>query len=237
MDDTVNLKPNKIDVSVSIGKSATALIPFLGGAIGEIIGNIIPNQRIDRITRFLESLDKKISELEKENLKSKITSPPYVDIMEDAFQQASRALTDERIEYISSLMKNGLTSKEVETIEFKKILWLLGELNDAEVIILKAYDHLRGDDDPFHEKHKNLIYGPQAYIGSTQKEVDKYSLHQTYRRHLESLGLLRPNFKRPRKGEFPEFDEKTGMIKANGYTLTNLGSILLRYIDLKANEE
>lgn len=235
MNRSENLDSNKIDVVVSVSKGTASLIPFLGGAIGEVIGNIIPNQRIDRITRFLESLDEKISEVEREQFKSKLKSPEFVDILEDAFQQAVRALTEERTEYISTLIKQGLTNEQLEMIEVKKILWMLGELNDAEIIILKAYDHFTGNDEEFHKKHEDIIIGPRAYLGSSQNEVDKYSVHQTYRKHLEDMGLLTPNFKKPRKGEFPEFDEKTGMMKASGYRLTNLGSILLRNIGLSEN--
>jgi hypothetical protein len=33
------------------------------------------------------------------------------------------------------------------------------------------------------------------------------------------------------KGELPDFDERTGRIKANGYKVTALGKLLLRLID------
>ena len=227
-----NLNTGKIDIAVSVSKGVAGLIPFFGGAIGEIIGNIIPNQRVDRIIRFLESLDSKVSEVEKEQYKSKITSPGFVDMMEDAFQQAARALTGERIEYISEMINQGLKDDQLEIIEKKEILWLLGELNDLEIIILKAYDHTASQDEEFHNKHQDVIIGPQAYLGSSQDEVDKYSIHQTYRKHLEDLRLLSKNFRKPRRGEFPEFDEKTGMMKSSGYSITNLGNLLLRYIGL-----
>jgi hypothetical protein len=36
---------------------------------------------------------------------------------------------------------------------------------------------------------------------------------------------------------FPEFDEKTGMIKASGYEITSLGKLFLKYIDILGKEE
>ena len=38
-------------------------------------------------------------------------------------------------------------------------------------------------------------------------------------------------FKKPKRGELPEFDEKTGMVKVGGYEITSLGRLLLRSID------
>lgn len=227
-----NLKSNKLDITVSIGKSVAGLVPFVGGAIGEIIGNIIPNQRVVRIVRFLENLDRKVSGLEEEQVKSKITSPGFVDLMEDAFHQAAHALTEERIEYISELIKHGLTEEQLTKLETKKILWLLGQLSDPEIIILKSYDRETCQDEEFHQKHEEIIIGPRAHLGSSQEEVDKHSIYQTHRKRLEDLGLLNPNFRKPRKGELPEFDERTGMMKANGYSITNLGNLLLHHIGL-----
>jgi hypothetical protein len=44
------------------------------------------------------------------------------------------------------------------------------------------------------------------------------------------LGLLKIRFNKPNKGEVPEFDEHTGMIKAQGYDITSLGELFLRSI-------
>jgi len=45
------------------------------------------------------------------------------------------------------------------------------------------------------------------------------------------MGLLKARFKKPKRGELPAFDDKTGMIKAQGYEITGLGRLLLRSID------
>jgi hypothetical protein len=45
------------------------------------------------------------------------------------------------------------------------------------------------------------------------------------------LGLLRRRFKTFKKGEVPEYDDKTGMIKAVGHEITPLGRLLLKSID------
>jgi hypothetical protein len=42
------------DYGVSAAKGLAGLIPGIGGIVAEIIGAVIPNQRVDRIARFLE---------------------------------------------------------------------------------------------------------------------------------------------------------------------------------------
>ena len=119
------------------------------------------------------------------------------------------------------------------TLRFKNPRLVLGQLNDIEILILKSHTLRRGrvEDDEFWKKHEKALTPPLAYLGSSQEEVDKYMIFKAYQNRLVDLGLLQIRFKRPKKGEFPELDEKTGMIKAQGHEITPLGRLLLRSID------
>ena len=221
------------DIAAIIGKGLLGAIPFVGPLAAEIVGSVIPNQRIDRIESLLKLLESKIPEADREKVEQKIYSPESIDLIEDGFIQASRALSEERKEYIASLLKNSLTEDEVKHIEYKRLLSMLGELNDLEVLILKSHTMYRGQQEhqEFWETHEGALTPPMAYMGSSQEEIDKHTIYQTHRLHLANLGLLKPRFKKPKRGELPEFDEKTGMIKAQGYDITALGRLLLRCID------
>tara|TARA_R110000868_G_scaffold411644_1_gene706668 strand:- start:1758 stop:2453 length:696 start_codon:yes stop_codon:yes gene_type:complete len=230
--------PKNTDIAAILGKGLVGAIPFVGPLAAEIVGAIIPNQRIDRIESLLKLLESKIAEEEKSKVEEKIVTPESVDLIEDGFLQAARALSEERKDYIASLLKNSLTNDRLEYIENKRLLSILGQLNDLEVIILKSYTlhHGEPESEEFFKIHQDSLQPPGAFVGSTQEDLDKQVLHQTHKAHLANLGLLRPGFKRAKKGELPEFDDKTGMIKANGYSVTPLGRLLLRSID-QINEE
>ncbi|BBI51134.1 hypothetical protein HORIV_35550 [Vreelandella olivaria] len=45
-----------VDKLVSLGRGASGLIPMVGGPLAEIIGNVIPGQRADRIAKYLRAL-------------------------------------------------------------------------------------------------------------------------------------------------------------------------------------
>lgn len=59
------------------------------------------------------------------------------------------------------------------------------------------------------------------------------AVYQTFRQNLVALNLLTPKYIKPKKNELPEFDNKTGMIKATGYSVTSLGKLILKYLDLE----
>ena len=223
------------DEMVSLGKAGVSFIPILGPIAAEIIGNLIPNQRIDRIASLLKTLESKIDDNERVKVEKRMLDEKSVDLMEDGFLQATRALSEERIAYIASLLKNSLMDEDLEHIAYKKLLSLLGELNDLEVLILKSYAVSLADRDKFRQKHQGVLNSPPAYLGAPQELVDKRAIHETHKAQLVRLGLLKIRFKKPKRGDPPEFDEKTGIIKAQGHDLTFLGGLLLRSIDQDAD--
>ena len=225
---------SRVDIGVAIGKGVISALPFIGPLVAEVVGTLIPNQRIDRIETLLKKLDEKVQSLDRDDVDERFESPEFVDLLEDGMHQGARALSDERLDYISSVLKNGLADEEIRHAEIKRLLSLLDELNDAEVIILRSQaHHPDGDPDPdFRERHANVLKIRAAHKESSQREIDEAAVYDSFKNHLVQLGLLRPRFKKVRRGETPEFDPRTGQIKAPGFKITPLGRLLLRQIDL-----
>ena len=83
----------------------------------------------------------------------------------------------------------------------------------------------------FFDEHEDTIRDPVVFMGSPQEDADRGAVHQTYRNHLRSLGLVRATYKKSEKGELPEWDLKTGMLKAGSDRIAPPGRLLLRHID------
>jgi hypothetical protein len=225
---------NKTDVSVVFLKGIVGMIPVVGPLAAEVVGAIIPNQKIDRLGKFLQILDKKVEILDQNLLKIRFLTPGFIDLFEDSLYRAARALTEERLEYIAALLKNGLSDEKADYTNYKHILSLLSEINDIEVMLLRAYDlGWRGD---FVEKNISVLKAEPATFGSPPEVMDKEILHKSYKDHLIRLKLLQPTFKHKRN-ESPEFDYGTGMLKASYTGISPLGRLLLRYVDLAHQQE
>ena len=128
-------------------------------------------------------------------------------------------------------MKNSLTNEDLEYIQYKKLLFLLGELNDVEVLMLKSHSMAWAKRHEFEKKHQDALTEPIVLYRDPQEKADKHTIYKTYEANLVRLGLLEIRFEKPRPEELPEFDEKTGMLKAQGHDMTSLGKLLLRSID------
>lgn len=223
--DEIDTSSNKTDLSVSALKGLSGMIPIVGSLAAEVIGTLIPNQRMERINEYLHILGEKVANIEASVLENKFHEAGFIDLFEDSLFQAARALTQERKENIASLVKNSITDEKAEYLRYKYLLSLLSELNDVEILLLQSY--VRHNDQEFHSKHEDVLWKPLISDNWDEKIV-----HENYKEHLVRLGLLKYRFKKPKKGEFPEFDEKTGAMKSQGHDITSLGRILLRHVDL-----
>lgn len=228
-----DLNQNRIDALVATAKSALGLVPFAGPLLSELVGNLIPNQRIDRLTKYAKELEERLSVIERKKIELAFKTNEGIDLIEESFVQASRAITDERREYIASVVANGLDDEEIEYLESKFILKLLQELNDQEIIWLRYFmvPTVGGDQD-FRDKHKNVLYPIDAYLGSDNRTIERANLQEQYKEHLERLGLIRAHYRIDRNTKMPEFDKISGRPKVSYRDLTPLGRMVLKQIGL-----
>ena len=213
--DELDDKP--IDYITSVVKGTLDMVPFAGSLLAELAGTVIPNQRLDRIAKFVIILEDKLSNLEQDFVRSQLTDENFSDLLEEGARQTARSLSDERREYIASLIANSLSQQDIEYIESKHLLRILGELNDIEIIWLRFYlePTLSGDEE-FRGEHENILTPIMASISDPPNVLDKEALQESYKQHLARLGLLQS--------------------QRNNYQLTPLGQLLLRQIGLSSPE-
>jgi hypothetical protein len=206
------------------------VVPSIGPPLAELVGTVMPNQRIERIAKFVEILARRLEELKQDSMRSQITNENCADLMEEGLRQAARSLSDERREYIASLIANGVNSENIEYMESRHLLRILGELNDIEILWLRYYldPHMVGDHE-FREKHNKVLEPVMAPHGSPPSLFDKEALQISYKEHLANLGLLE------RKYEMDSSAFGT-TLEAKSYELTWLGRLMLKVIGL-ADEE
>lgn len=230
------LKAQATDYVTSGVRSALGALPFAGSLLSEIAGTIIPNQRVDRISDFAKKLEERIHDLEEKSVRSHLEDEEFTDLVEEGVRQAARSTTEERRAYLASLIAMSLTKEAIEHSESRHLLRMLGELSDVEVVWLRAYDNpVPQEDEEFRERHKHILAPIGAHFGSSKEEIDKEALQKSYKAHLERLGLIAGKVKADREKN-PEFDHQKGDWKRQSYRTTRLGHLLLRMIDLAADE-
>lgn len=218
-------------------KGVAGAVPIAGSLIAEFLGQVIPNQRLERIEAYLRALSDHLKGLGENRAKEIAGQTTSADLFEDGVHSAARALSPERLTYIAKLVADGMRAEESEKAQYKRLLRLLGAIDDDQIVILASYLHKHLHDDEFRERHKSVLEPIAAHIGSDTEELDRETAYQLARAQLISLGLLKHRYKRPSRGELPEFDERTGMFKSSGKELTSLGRLLLRRIGVAGPDD
>ncbi len=227
------LKTTITDRAVSLVKSIAGAAPFVGSLLAELVSATIPNQRVDRVAKFVTELDKRVGSIERTSLELQLANEDCSELLEEGIRQAARSLSDERREYIASLIARSLSREDIEYHESRHLLRILDELNDMEVIWLRFYlSPTFNSDQEFRQRHEDVLQPVGASMSSSEREVDKDALQKSYKQHLARLGLLSPIYDRDIRSDAPQYDSSTGAQKIRSYSLSWLGRLLLREIGL-----
>jgi hypothetical protein len=234
--ENLELEIQNVDIAVSAMRSSVGVLPIVGPLMGELVGYTIPNQRFDRLVKFCKELDSKLSVIDNSIIKLALQDENFTDLLEESLRQSVRSLSDERRKYIASIIANSLTQEKLKFIDSKRILRILGEINDIEVIWLRFYycPLLNGDQE-FRKKHEKILNYEHPHIHSPKNVLDKETLQENYRDHLVQLGLLKPeyqSFKFTQSVELVVLDNFTKSPKISRYEITSLGNLLIQHIDL-----
>lgn len=230
------LGPGPSDHLSSFLKIGIGSLPGIGGALNELVTQVIPGVRIQRIENYLRWLRDKMANFDEGVLAAMLRVETAIELFEEGGYQAARAVSAERCEQIATLVANGLTADDVVRLEAMRLLSFLREIDDDQIIILVSKLDRHRQDDAFFDKHRDILDPPDFHLGVSVEAVDRHTVYVAARQKLISLGLLRPRFSVPRKGEVAEFDKETGMLKSSGTGLTPLGRLLLKRIGLADDE-
>ena len=227
------LEQNKTDLLVSTSKSILGIVPFAGPILSELIGSLIPDQRIDRLTKYVIELEKRLTDIPNNKFRELVKDNECIDFFEESFIHASRANTDERRIQIASAVRNGLDQNAISYSDSKYILKLFQELNDQEIIWLRFYLYPSLDDDNiYRQKHSDILTPIFVSISADEKIRLKGELQDSYKEHLERLGLIRGHYNTDENTGIPEFDKFTGKPIIAYRNITTLGRLLLKQIGL-----
>lgn len=217
----LELSNNATDYITSAVKSAFGVIPIAGPAAQELLGIIIPNQRMDRVVRFIELLGAEFEILHEqvEMLLNRMKGSHYSSLFYKACVGSADSLNSERINYIKNIFVYGLQQDDLQIYKAEGLLNLLNRITDIEVVYLRFYYLLNWDvtqAKEYQEKTGIQFFLPIIEGGMTREELDNEVAKGVYLNNLVNYGLL--EIKRDKKGK-------------GQYKCSSIGDLLIRTID------
>jgi hypothetical protein len=219
------------DRTAAIVRSVVALVPFVGQALAEIITEIVPNQRIERAEQYLLYLSEELDALKLENVEAVMKQPKNVDLIEDGAYQAVRAFSDERKRYLARAVAQGIGAHETDKLNEKRVLALIGDLDDGDLLLLEAF----ASGNSRFEKFEKLRPEYPTINSQRPAKAERWGLYEASLARLERLSLIRKHVNVDNDTKLPEFDPFTG--EPRGYHLvTSLGRLVLSRIGLSPTD-
>lgn len=203
-------------VALVIRATAGTLGPF-GGVIGEVCTSLIPNQRHERIVRYVRAVARELeAHAERfELIEARLRTDEGSDLFAEGVVQAARAVSQERLSRLARVVAKGLTDDEFEYDRTKKLMALVAKLTDSEFIVLRYFSlhPAIGDSErsAMMERHRKLLYPVSGEIGLPEPEANRGAFKTAYEQTLATEGVLDATAKPKR--------------------LTRLGNLLLRYTE------
>ncbi|WP_286738869.1 hypothetical protein [Psychrobacter sp. UBA3068] len=215
------LEPNSKDRLVSVAKAVAGTLPYIGTLVSELLDNIVPNLRFERIVVFLRELDSRVSQIDEklEHFKANLATEEGVDLLEEGMLQASRSISYDRKERLASILEKSLSTENLKYEESRKILNIFRELTDPEIIWLIYYSLEprlgKGPHSDWVEQHPDVLNPISKTTTGLNEELENDQLEQAALQDSYKETLLR-----------------LGLIQSNGRTtrMTTLGKMIINYI-------
>lgn len=183
------------DRVVDILKGAGGAIPYGGALISEILGMVIPNQRLDRVVTFIEKLSNDFNDLSItiDELKVKLYEPEYSSLFYKACSASANSVDEDKIKYIKNLFKFGISIEKENAFQLEELIKIIDELNRVEILYLTQYFYMRYDFQKYKELEKQdrlEPIKPNLYLSMSQEEYDSEVVKEVYSNKLLRLGLF-----------------------------------------------
>lgn len=175
------------DRGFSVAKATMSYIPFAGPALTELISVVIPNQRMDRFADFMRRLNRRVEALEAIIDERDGPQTQKIALIETGAEQSTRAQSTQRIERIASLVERGITQSEQEALELHRILRILPQIDDQELLVLICF----GGSGEQRESAWSALHLPDRLgYGASDELRRKHQLFVLGLKRLTDMGLL-----------------------------------------------
>jgi len=196
------LRENASDKAVAgsqvVASIVDAVVPGAGGFFSLIAGQIIPNQRAERLAEFATRLGRRlrVAEGAVESLTERFEalanslSSEQIALFEDGAIAAAKATSQERIEGVAKIVAEGLSASDLEASNQRRLLNLINDLSDEDIVVLTSYSFTYGRNQEWRAAHSQALEPTRAHMGSSQEELDRNTMRELRTSRLLSLGVL-----------------------------------------------
>lgn len=178
-----NLALAKNDVAreygLSVVKGTIAAIPFVGGAINEILFEARSRLKQERLNRLFQAVAEEVAQLGEDKLDQEfLASDEFSDLIEDICLRASRTASERKARCFRRVLVDAFQGKYDSNFG-EMFMNILGEITEAELHVLSSLERafgtkrgpLKDEDERAQRAGIDYDRGPWGLDGSVAKQV------------------------------------------------------------------
>lgn len=187
------LRPTtQADILAGSLRASLALLGPAGVLFGEFLTHFVPNQRLDRLTDYVEILGDRLDDLQAFQTRIE-SSAAFAAVVEEATVAAVQSPESQRRRDLAEFVKSGLQIEDHDLVAHRALMTLLEQINEPQLVILTAYAFDAGmgdrDHEDFMKKHADVFISPPT--GAADGPADeRWAMREFYEDQLVKLGLL-----------------------------------------------
>lgn len=193
---------NLYDKLAAVNKAIIGAIPYAGPALSEIICALIPNQRLDRAIRFLNTIAEKVEELS-ESIRA---DKEKISLIETGLRASANSTYKNKCEWTGNIVICGLSSK-VEVPIAEELIEIVEELNREQIILLyyycTYYHRSIVQKGQFMSRFQELFRLQNEFVRDTDERAMLESKRLLNHKKLATLGLIENDLRIP---ELPDYN-------------------------------
>ena len=132
------LRADAADHGASFMRALAGATPVVGAFLAEVVTQLIPNQRMERLAKYTRRLAGRLTQVEGRVRKIEELGPTQIALFEEGAYASARATSDERIEQIARIVSDGMTGEQQTAENQRRVLAVLNDLFDTDVLLLAA---------------------------------------------------------------------------------------------------
>ena len=153
--ETVKFEVTRTEKALDAGAIAASFAPWLGGAIGSVLGGMSQARKFNRVAEILNGLADSLAEFESEVSENYVKTEDFEDLLEQTLRRGADQRSAEMRDLYRNLLARAIKNPGDAYEDQIELLRVLEQLNATHMVMLDALDQ-----SPPPDAHQNMMGSP-----------------------------------------------------------------------------
>jgi hypothetical protein len=159
------------ETALDIASTLTNFVPWIGGAVSNVLGGLSVGRKLNRVNEVLEGLANDLRGFKSEVSERYVKTEEFEELLENVLRKAAEERNEQKRRLLGTFLVEAIKHPVPSYDEQKSILRLLDDVEPAHMLILRALA-----ESPRPEEINGMLLG--SIVGTLQRRLSDLSGRQ-----------------------------------------------------------